>query len=99
MSEANDGEDAGRQHVWPDCLERIRPYHEVRHDLREVIGWLREVDDTLYGLEWQAAGGIGTASRERAVESIDAQIANLQTLREQVEELEDPRSLHTSDGQ
>lgn len=78
---------------WPPCLDRIRQYHEVRHDARQIKRWVGEIEEDLNTMVWMAAGGMGLPSRESVVESIDAQIKNLQTLRDQVEELDDPREM------
>lgn len=80
-------------HSLSPCLDRIQPYNSVYGDARKIRQWVQEIEEDIHTMEWMAAGGLGSASRESVIEQIDAQIGNLQSLREQVEELDDPREV------
>lgn len=74
-------------------IERMNRYRQAVKDAKEIHDWVGEIEQDIRTLRWMAAGGLGSASRERVTEKIDAQIANLQALRDRVEDLEDPREL------
>lgn len=75
------------------CTERMKPFNRAHENAREIRQWMQEIEEDLHTMEWGAAGGLGAASRESVIDSIDAQIGNLQSLREQIEELPDPREV------
>ena len=82
----------GYEHL-PPLLARMKPYQEVRGEAAQIHDWVGEIEQDLQTMQWIAAGGRGMANRESVIEKIDSQIKNLECLKEQVEDLEDPREL------
>jgi len=75
------------------CVTRINDYEVAHEHAREIRRRMNDIESTIFSMLFQAAGGLGTGSRERAVEQIEEQITALQVLRDEVEELPDPREV------
>jgi hypothetical protein len=77
----------------PPLLRQMEQFADVRQNAEEIHEYVGEIKQDLHTMQWMAAGGLGTAHRESTIDKIDAQIRNLQTLRDRVDELDDPREL------